>query len=207
MGAWLMIPVKALLYLPLLAVEINAYWPELHNRAILAGQIEQETCITLRHDKCWNPRTELKTSREYGFGFGQITITDRFNVFDELRQDHESLHGWLWHDRYNPQYQLRALVLKDRSEWSAMHFAANNYERTAFMLSAYNGGRSGVFKDRRLCAAKQGCDPDRWFGHVELESFRSKVAVKGYGQSFYSINRDYVRSIVHTRSKRYIGLI
>jgi membrane-bound lytic murein transglycosylase MltF len=51
--------------------------------------------------------------------------------------------------------------------------------------------------------ATKGCDPEKWFGNVEKTSLKAKTAVKGYGQSFYQINRGYVRSIWFDRRQRY----
>lgn len=198
-----MIPSLALVYLPVLVGVIGGVWPDVPDPAILAGQIEQETCITLAHSKCWNPRAELKTSREYGFGLGQLTVTPAFNNFEAAKGWDKTLSGWAWSARFDPEMQLRALVAYDRNLYRQIKFGADPRERTAFMLSAYNGGLGGLFKDRRLCAASSGCDPERWFGHIERHSFRSRTAVKGYGQSFFAINRGYVANIMGFRSDRY----
>lgn len=202
-----MIPALALVYLPVLASVLGALWPDVPDPAVIAGQVEQETCITLTHPKCWNPRAELKTSREYGFGLGQLTITPAFDNFRAAQGWDKSLSGWAWADRFDPDMQLRALVAYDRNLYRQIRFGANGRERTAFMLSAYNGGLGGVLKDRRVCAGTANCDPDRWFGHVEQHSFRSRTAVKGYGQSFFAINRGYVANVMGFRADRYRDVI
>ena len=77
--------------------------------------------------------------------------------------------------------------------------------RYYFALSAYNGGMGGVLKDRNLCKNTTGCNEDLWFGNVELTSFKSRTKVKGYGQSFYDINRGYVLN-VPKKSDKYSDL-
>lgn len=190
-----MIPALAAVYLPVLLSVQTALWPTMPDPALLAAQVEQETCISLTHSKCWNPRAELKTSREYGFGLGQLTVTDKFDNFKEAKGWDASLAGWKWENRFDPDMQLRALVAYDRNLYRRLKFGATETDRLSFMFSAYNGGLGGLLKDRRLCAMQSGCNPDRWLNHVELTSFRARTAVKGYGKSFFEINREYVRNI------------
>lgn len=199
-----MLPKLALLYIPALVLAIDAHWPDVEPRSALAAQIEQETCPSLRHSKCWNPKAELKTSREYGFGLGQITVTSRFNVFEESKALHPSLSGWKWEDRYNAEYQLRVLVLKNRANYSRLKFAANNWQRMAFTFAAYNGGLGGVLQDRKLCSRTAGCDPSVWFDHVEKTSLKARTTVSGYGKSFFDINREYVRNVLYVRRPKYV---
>ena len=196
------VPLAALALLPILNQEIDTYWPTMPLRSSMAAQIEKESCITLKHSKCWNTRAELKTDREYGFGLGQITITKKFNVFEELKASNKGLRDWKWEDRFDARYQLRAVVIKDLQSYERIKGAATSMDRLSFTYSAYNGGLGGVIKDRSLCASTKGCDNSRWKGHVELTSFKSKVAVKGYGQSFYQINRGYVDHLINLQPRR-----
>lgn len=204
------IPAGARTYLPVLAAEQKAHWSDAPQPWTLAGLVEQESCITLTHKKCWNPHAELRTHREYGFGFGQITVayhhdgTVRFNKFEELRVEHEELREWQWDKRHDPAMQLRAIVLMTRSIFGRFDGAADELSRWAFSLSAYNGGVSGVLKDQRLCANTDGCDNSQWFGHVEVTSFKSRTPQAAYrGQSWYSINREYVRNVLFVRRCKY----
>ena len=87
-----------------------------------------------------------------------------------------------------------------------MTFAENDTERQAFMFSGYNGGVGGVLKDRIICKNTKGCNPNKWFGNVANYSFRAKIATKGYGQSFFEINREYVTNIMNVRWKKYVQI-
>lgn len=192
-------------HLPTLKREIEYHWPSLTFRAALAGQVQQETCPSLRSKKCWSPTAELKTEREYGFGLGQLTVTEKFDNFKEAKKMDKSMVDWTWENRYRADYQLRTLVLMDRFNWGKFTWAATNYERMAFSLVAYNGGIGGVLSDRGVCRTLHSCDESRWFGHVEHTSKKAKVATKGYGKSFFEINREYPRNILGFRKDRYLG--
>lgn len=198
-----LIPTLALVYFPVLKEEQVKYWPEAPQVEWLAGQVEKETCITLKHSKCWNPRAELKTSREYGFGLGQLTVTAKFNNFEAAKTWDKGLADWKWEDRYNANYQLRALVVYMRNLNGRIKGEANEREGYAMTLSAYNGGLGGLLKDRALCGNTRGCDSSKWYGNVEHTSTKAKTAVKGYGKSFFEINRDYVEGIMNHRYKKY----
>lgn len=198
------LPPLAQQHLPTLRVNLQVLWPDMPIPSALPAQIEQETCPSLKSPMCWNPRAELKTDREYGFGLGQITVTSRFNVFEELKVQNRGLQGWSWENRYDPAYQLMALIYKDRGHYRSIKGAATPYDQVAFMLSCYNGGCGGLSQDRMNCRATPGCDPGRWFGHVERTSYKAKLAVKGYGKSFFQINREYVRNVLVVRRPRYL---
>lgn len=197
-------------YLPVLRGEIIRNWPDVTPKAAFAAQVRQETCAGLKGKKCWSPYAELKTAREYGFGLGQITITSKFDNFKEARKLDPSMKDWTWGDRYNAQFQLRTMVLMDKFNYGKFGWAANNRERMSFSVAAYNGGIGGVLSDRAICRTVKGCDPSKWFGHVELYSKKGKKAATGYGQGFFYINRLYVRNIMgqyQDRYKAYFGEI
>jgi hypothetical protein len=198
-----LIPLLAITYLPILHDEQVKYWPTAPSISYLAAQIEQETCVSLKSSGCWNPKTELKTDREYGFGLSQITVTSKFNNFLEAKKWDKALADWQWEDRYNPHYQTRALVVYMRNLNNQVNGAYDINNQYAFALSAYNGGMGGVIKDRSLCKMTSGCDSRLWWGNVENTSLKAKTTVKGYGQSFFQINRGYVANIMKVRYKKY----
>ncbi len=203
------IPKGAVTYLPELVNVQRDIWPSAPMPSFLAAQVEQESCISLTHSKCWNPRAELKTKRENGIGFGQFTRaykadgSIRFDKISELAAAHESLRGWTWEKRYDPHYQLTAIVEMDKAIYGRQKGAATDRDRLSFTISAYNGGESGVLQDRRLCANTRGCDSSRWLGHVAKTSLKSKVPHPGYKQSFFAINREYVTNVLDVRRPKY----
>lgn len=203
-------PQRAVELAPVLAEVQRETWAAAPEPWTLAGLVEQESCITPTHKKCWNPYAELKTSREYGFGLGQVTRayradgSVRFDKFQELRDTYPALSGWAWNDRFRADYQLKAVVSMTQGLWSRTSWAADEREQWAFVLSAYNGGLGHVLQDRRLCAGKDGCDPGRWFGNVELDSVKSRRELAGYGgQSPFSINRKYPATVLDVRRDKY----
>ncbi len=207
------IPAQANDHAPTLVRVQAEVWPRAPRPYTLAGLVEQESCISLTHSRCWNPHSTLRTSREYGFGFGQITVayrpdgSVRFNKFEELRAAHPSLRDWHWEDRFNPEKQLTAVVEMNLDLWRRIATAgpgATVDDQWAFVLSAYNGGLGSVLQDRRLCSNTRGCDPARWFGHVADHSTKSRRPQSGYGgRSWYEINRSHVRNVLTVRRDKY----
>ena len=203
------VPPRALQYIPILVEQQRSIWPDAPIPSFLAAQVEQESCISLTHSKCWNPNVQLKTSREWGRGLGQVTTayradgSVRFDKQEELRQQFASLRGWTTDRWADPRYQLTAVVEMDKSIYGRVRDAATPLDRLGFTLSAYSGGEGGVLQDRRLCANTPRCDSRRWAGHVELYSLKSKVPHPGYRQSFYTINREYVSNVIGLRRAKY----
>lgn len=204
------LPDGARLYAPLLAQEQARGWAAMPEPWTLAGLVEQESCVSLRSKYCWNPHAELKTSREYGFGFGQVTVAYnaaggvRFNKFQELQARYPSLRSWSWADRFDPAPQLLAIVEMNHGLWDRVPAGATAGDRLSFMLSSYNGGVAALLQDCMLCSHTAGCDSQRWFGNVEQTSFKSKVPQVSYGgQSWFSVNRGYVRNVMLIRRDKY----
>lgn len=203
------VPDRAAQYLPTLVAEQKAHMPEHQQPWYFGGLIEHESCITLTHPRCWAPTSRLKTAREEGAGFGQITRAYRadgslrFDALAELRAQHPALADWSWSNVYQrPDLQLRAVVLKVRGDSQALRAVADPSERMAMADAAYNGGMGGVQNDRRACAIKAGCDPQKWFGHVEASCTKSRAAL--YGQrSACDINRHHVADVLRVRMPKY----
>ena len=194
-------------YGQVLKAEQQNYWADHPDAVLLAGLVEQESCITLKSRGCWNPSAKLKTSREEGAGMGQITRAYRANGslrFDSLsglrNQYRTELAGWSWDNVYErPELQLRAIVLMSRD--AARSFRAAP-DMLAFGDAGYNGGVSGVQKERRACAMSAGCDAGRWFGHVEHHCLKSRKPLYG-NRNACDINREHVRYAVLIRPEKY----
>jgi hypothetical protein len=208
------IPPQAFQYFPPVAAEASSTLRGEVHPAILASQVEQESCITLTHKRCWNPTVEFKTAREQGFGLAQITITydkqghEVMNRFKDLQKIDPMLAQWRWDDRFNPRYQLRALAVGDR-DCLPYALGANGEEKVAMAMACYNGGpgskkrKTGLSGDRIVCRATTNCDPNRWWNNVEMTSTKAKAPAPGYTVSFFQINRDYVRRILRERADKY----
>ena len=196
------LPPGAVQHLPTLSAEIDARWQHLPLRSALAAQIEQESN--------WKTHAELKTSREYGFGLGQFTRaykadgSVRFDAWREMRASDPSLRGWTWAKRFDPTYQLRAVVLKNRGNYAKLRPGAQDgYNALAMADAAYNCGLGCVQARRRLCAQVPGCDPRQWFGHVALRSTQSKAKWHGYGLSAHDITNQHVKNAMVVRRPKY----
>lgn len=98
-------------------------------------------------------------------------------------------------ESFNPGWNLRALCTYDKWLWERNN-GANDYERMAFTLSAYNGGRGWVDRDEKL-ARQQGLDVARWFGAVAAVNAERSAAT-------WKRNRSYPRLVLGERQRAYI---
>lgn len=200
--------VRAAQFAPTVALEVRTHWQELPWPHYVMGLIAHESgCPGLR--SCWSPTARLKTHREEGAGLGQITRvwrpdgSLRFDSLAEMRDRHPSLRAWSWQNVYQrPDLQIRAVVLMSRQNWQALRPVEDYWERLAMANAAYNGGLGGVNSDRRACQIKAGCDPQRWWGHVEHTCTKSRAALYGK-RSACDINRDHSRHVLLQEMRKY----
>lgn len=207
------VPPQALAQLPVLAGEIDRGWPDVPLREYLPGLIEHESCITLKHSRCWSPTARLRSAREEGAGLGQLTRAWRpdgvlrFDALAELRQQHRALRELDWSTIYGrPDLQMRALVLQSRGNYRALAGVASPMERLAMADAAYNGGLGGLQRERRACQLTAACDPGRWWGHVERQCLKSREPLYA-GRSACDINRHHVVDVLQVRAPKYAGLL
>lgn len=178
-------------------------WADISMPSVIPGLVEQETCYSLTHSKCWSVHAKLETKREYGFGLGQLTVTPKFNTFEEVKQLDQRLKEWKWEDRFNPEFQMIALNAMLKRNYNIFKTVENPIDRYAFALASYNGGIGGIQADQRICKNTEGCNPNLWFGHTEKTSLKAKTKVSGYGKSFFEINREYPYNILNVRRFKY----
>lgn len=187
-----------------------------HSKKVyLGGLIEVESCISLKHSKCWNPGAKLSTKRELGIGLGQITKafnedgSVRFDALTELRLRHPmELSEVSWRNiQDRPDLQLRMVVLKSKDNYSYYRKSSySNMDALAFADASYNGGVGGLNRERTACKMKAGCDPSKWFGHVELVCLKSKAILYGH-RSACDINREHVHDVLNIRMHKYSSLL
>lgn len=206
------VPKAAHQYLPTLSVEIDRQWPNVPSREYFGGLIDHESACP-RVSQCWQPTARLKSQREEGAGFPQLTrawTTSgalRFDALTELADRHPALRELNWNNVYQrPDLQLRAIVLKVRGDFSALAPVVDRMERMRFADAAYNGGLGGVNRERRECGLKAGCNPQKWNGHVELIRVKSQQPIYGT-RSPWDINRHHVRDVIDVRAPRYKGMV
>ena len=207
------IPTQAELLRAPLAKEFSQSWPDHPRREYVPAAMEQESCLSLTHSRCMNPKSQLKTSREEGAGVGQITRAYRpdgslrFDALAEMRDAHPALRELNWNNVYDRvDLQLRALLLKMRGDFNWLARIPDVEDRLLFADAVYNRGRTGIDSDRRLCQLTAGCNPQKWFGHVQHTCTGSKTPVYGK-RTVCDINREHVFNVVVLRAPKYVGWV
>ena len=209
------IPLNAYKHLIILSDQIAEVWPAFFKPAYFGALIEHESCISLKHSRCWSPTSRLKTDREEGAGLGQITRAYkadgslRFDALAEARRlDPKGLNELRWESVYQrPDLQMRVMILMTRGNWDRLTpLVPSDMDRLAMTDAAYNGGLGGVLNERRACAGRTHCDPNQWFGHVEKACLKSTKPLYA-GRSACDINRNHVADVLLTRMPKYEGKV
>lgn len=193
--------------LPLFKYVVYQHWTNAPRQQNFPGTVEQETCASLK--KCWNFNVQLKTSREYGFGLGQITIAYtkqgkvRFNNFLEAKKKYTELSQWQWDDRYNPTNQLIYMVLRLKQSFQSMEsFFKDDDNRWAATLVSYNAGPKAVMDRIAVCRFKKGCDKTAWFQGLD-SAIPPHEKKSLYGKPLYIRINEYPENIIHIRANKY----
>lgn len=204
------IPQGAYLYKPQVLEQQYKYFPHIPTKAYTFSLIEQESCISLTHKKCWNPASRLKTSREEGAGLGQLTRaykpdgTLRFDSLQGIRNQYkQDLEDLSWSNIYQrPDLQIRAMTLMLRDTYKGLYDVKDPIARLHFTDAAYNGGTRDLRKERVACGLKINCNPQIWFDHVEHMQVKSTKPLYGT-RSAYFINREHVENVFKLRLPKY----
>lgn len=206
------IPEKAWSMRDDLYISIERNIKELPDYNFVPALIEHESCISLKYSRCWNPNSTLSNSREHSVGFFQIakTYDKHGNVsMDTLRalknKYKTQLKDLTWANIVNrPDLQLEAGTLLIKDNWNYFrNKIPDPMERMHFVDAAHNSGAGNVNSDIRACSLVAGCDPTKWFGHVEKTCTRSKVAISQYKRSPCEINRNHVTDVFKVRKLKY----
>lgn len=207
------IPAQAPQHLPTLRTLVAKHWPAMPTPWVLAGQIEKESCITLKHSRCWNATSRLKSAREEGAGMPMLTRTWRadgslrFDALAELKAQHPALAAMTWGNVYQrADLQLLAVVLKNRDNHATFAAVPDYRDRLILATLAYNRGVGGVRAEMRACALKAGCNPHKWAGHVETTCTASRQPLYA-GRSACDISRAYPLDVIDRRAPKYRGLV
>lgn len=204
------IPPQAFTFRNIIKKELNMYFPDLYNYNYIPSLIEHESCISLKHKKCWNSMSRLKTAREEGAGLGQITRTFnkdgsiRFDMLSEMAKRYKTeLKEAKWETIYQrPDIQIRIIILMLRDDYKKLYAIKNPEHRMHMVDAAYNGGLDGVLKERRACGLAKNCNPNIWFNNVEKICLKSKKALYGT-RSACDINRHHVKDVFYNNMPKY----
>lgn len=204
------IPKNAPQFLPLVKEEATRLMPELTMTWYFGGLIEHESCISLKHSRCWQPTSELKTAREQGAGLGQTTRaynadgSIRFDSLSDLRKANMAeLKELSWSNiKQRPDLQIRSIVLMTRGNYKQLYSIKDEYQRLAMTDVSYNAGLGRVKKNRLQCGLTKGCDPLQWFDHVEKQCTASKKPIYG-GRSACDILEHHARDVLTVRMSKY----
>lgn len=204
------IPKNAPALLPVYKSEAQRLMPDLETPWYFAGLTEHESCISLKHSRCFSSTAELKTSREQGVGLSQITRTYkrdgsiRFDSLSDLRRANmNELKDLSWSNvKQRPDLQIRGLILMTRGNYKQLYVIKDDYQRLAMTDVAYNAGLGRVKKNRLQCGLTKGCDPQIWFDQVEKQCTASKKPIYS-GRSACDIMNHHVHDVLLTRMSKY----
>ncbi len=204
------IPVKAFTYLPTVKTEATRIMPQFDTPWYFGSLVEHESCISLKHSRCWSPTSQLLSKRERGAGLSMLTIaynTDGSTRFDSLtdlrRANMLELKELSWSNILErPDLQIRSLVLMTRSNYNIFHEVNSKLQRLAMTDQAYNAGAGRVKKNRLKCSLEKDCDPNIWFGNVENYCTASTKPLYA-GRSACDIAKEHVTDVLLTRMPKY----
>lgn len=204
------IPPKAYIYKHDVKKAIDEIYPTIFNYNYIPALAEHESCITLKHKRCWDPSSRLSSKRELGAGLFQVTKTFRedgsirFDVLSEMKAKYkQELKDVSWDNIFvSPTGQIKIAVLMIRDLNKSLYSVTDQVARAQFVDAAYNGGLGGVIKERRACSLAPNCDANKWFANVENYCSKSKKPLYG-NRSACDINRHHVKDVFKNKLPKY----
>lgn len=206
------IPLRAMEYRDTLYNSIKENVPEIPDYNYVPALIEHESCISLKHSKCWSPTSELNNKREYSVGFYQIAKaynndgSVRMDTLAGMKNIYKSrLKEATWSNlKHRPDLQFTIGNLLIGENYRRYSDVKDDWERLAFTDQSYNGGPKWVGRERVACSLKAGCDPNKYFGNVETTCQRSKRPIPAYGNlSICDIAQRHTHDVLYTRLPKY----
>lgn len=204
------IPPQAFTFKEIIKDELDKHFPTIPEYNYVPALFEHESCISLRHSRCWNSTSELRSKREQGLGIGQATRafredgTVRFDIIKDMRDRYkQELREANWDTfKHRPDLQVRLTVLLLRDNWRGLYAVQDPMARLHMTDAAYNGGIGWIQRERRACGLAKGCDPGIWFGNVENYCLRSKKAIYG-NRSPCDIAKHHPYDVFNNRLPKY----
>lgn len=211
------IPEKAYSLLEPIKTETFNYAPEIGKPEYFAALFEHESCLHLKHSRCMSPTSEYTrkdkvTGRlvEQGVGLSMVTRAWRpngilrFDTLSGLKTKYKTaLSDLTWDNiKQRPDLQIRMGVLLTMENYRGLSGVTDPTERLYMTDAAYNGGLRDLRQERTLCGLKKGCDPQKWFGHVEKIVYKGTAKIHN-GRSSYEVNRHHVHDVFNNRMEKY----
>lgn len=211
------IPEKAHALLEPIKSETYKFAPEIGKPEYFAALFEHESCLSLKHSRCMSPTSEYtrrdKTTGilvEQGVGLSMVTRAWRpngvlrFDTLQGLKNTYRTaLKDLNWDNiKQRPDLQIRMGILLTMENYRALSGVTDPTERLYMTDAAYNGGLRDLRQERTLCGLKKGCDPQKWFGHVEKIVYKGTAKIHN-GRSSYEVNRHHVHDVFHNRMEKY----
>ena len=209
------IPTNAYKYQIAFKAQVYKLVPDTLYPEYFPALVEQESCISLTHRRCFDPTSELLTDREQGTGFGQITRafnkdgTIRFDSLTDLRARHmNELKELSWSNvKQRPDLQIDQIILMTLDNHKSLWQIQKSLERYKMADAAYNEGIGKLKKERLQCGLTVGCDPQYWKGNVEkINLYPGAKPIYG-NRTAYMITREHVYNVFELRMPKYEAYI
>lgn len=204
------IPPQALQFKDIYILNQEQFFPRLDDPSYFMALTEHESCISLKHSKCWNASSKLQSKRELGIGLSQLTKTYRedgtirFDTLTELRQRHKehlSELSWLTVEK-RPDLQIKAMYLLTRDNYVRIVKAKTEDDRWFMTDAAYNAGYGSIQKRKTKCSLTKGCDPTVWEGNLAEHCPMTSKPLYGK-RSACDINNHHVYDVFYNRMPKY----